>query len=147
MGHRVRPRWQEWELVGASGHVVSWIRHGVRVKFKQCLRPRLFNNVVSMLDANPSHLAFFEHKTSPFRSVWGLGTRTQLYDSVSHVPSPQTQRQPMATNHRPTPTQELLLGLHYDMRDAEAPTPTIPPGRLLRLPRRTDGQLLHAGSS
>jgi hypothetical protein len=30
----VRRRWREWERIGASGQVLSWIRHGVRVKFK-----------------------------------------------------------------------------------------------------------------
>jgi hypothetical protein len=33
MRHRVRRRWREWERIGASGQVLSWIRHGVRVKF------------------------------------------------------------------------------------------------------------------
>jgi hypothetical protein len=32
MRHRVRLRWREWKHIGASGQVVNWIRHGVRVK-------------------------------------------------------------------------------------------------------------------
>jgi hypothetical protein len=34
MRHRVRLKWQEWEHVGASGQVLNWIHHVVRVKFK-----------------------------------------------------------------------------------------------------------------
>jgi hypothetical protein len=31
MRHRVRLRWREWENIGASGQVVNWTCHGVRV--------------------------------------------------------------------------------------------------------------------
>jgi hypothetical protein len=51
MRHRVRLRWREWEHIGGSGQVVSWIRHGVRVKFKNALRPKPVNHGVSMKDA------------------------------------------------------------------------------------------------
>jgi hypothetical protein len=54
MRHRVRRRWRELELIGASGQVASWIRNGVRVELKQGLRPRPSNHGVSMLGATPS---------------------------------------------------------------------------------------------
>jgi hypothetical protein len=43
---------------GASGQVVSWIRHGVRVKFKIGLCPKPFNHGVSMNDATQPQLDF-----------------------------------------------------------------------------------------
>jgi hypothetical protein len=58
MRHRVRLKWREWEHIGASGRVVSWIRHGVRVKFKNGLRPKPFNHGVSMKDATQPQLDF-----------------------------------------------------------------------------------------
>jgi hypothetical protein len=58
MRHRVRLRWREWELIDASGQVVSRIRHGVRVKFKNGLRPRPFNHGVTMKDATQPQLDF-----------------------------------------------------------------------------------------
>jgi hypothetical protein len=34
--HRLLRKWRDWDLtIGASGQVVNWIRHGLRVKFKQ----------------------------------------------------------------------------------------------------------------
>jgi hypothetical protein len=48
MRHRVRLRWMEWEHIGASGQVMNSIRHSVRVKFKNGLRPKPFNHGVSM---------------------------------------------------------------------------------------------------
>jgi hypothetical protein len=51
MRHRVRLRWREWEHIAASGQVMNWIRHGVRVKFENDLRPKPFNHGVSMRDA------------------------------------------------------------------------------------------------
>jgi hypothetical protein len=50
MQHRVRQQWREWECIGASGQVLYWIRHGVRVKFKRGERPRPFNHGTSMMD-------------------------------------------------------------------------------------------------
>jgi hypothetical protein len=44
--------------IGASGQVVNWIRHGVRVKFKNGLRPKSFNHGVSMKDATQRPLDF-----------------------------------------------------------------------------------------
>jgi hypothetical protein len=48
---RHRQRWRERGHIDASGQVVSWIRHGVRVKFKNGLRPKPFNHGVSMKHA------------------------------------------------------------------------------------------------
>jgi hypothetical protein len=57
--HRMQRRWREWELICASGNFAIYIRrHGVRVNFKQGLRPRPFNHGVSMLDAFPYQHAF-----------------------------------------------------------------------------------------
>jgi hypothetical protein len=58
MRHRVRLRWREWEHIGASGQVVSWILHGMRVKFKNGLRPRPFNHGVSMKEVTQPQLDF-----------------------------------------------------------------------------------------
>jgi hypothetical protein len=58
MRHRVRLRWREWEHIGASGQVGKWIRHGVRVKFKNGLRPKPFNHGVSMKDATQPQVDF-----------------------------------------------------------------------------------------
>jgi hypothetical protein len=58
MRHRGRLRWREWEHIGASGQVVNWIRHGVRVKFKNGMRPKPFNHGVSMKDATQPQLDF-----------------------------------------------------------------------------------------
>jgi hypothetical protein len=41
--------------------------------------------------------------------------------------------QPVAFDYRPSRTQPLLLNLQHDVRDAQAPTPSISSGRLLRL--------------
>jgi hypothetical protein len=43
MRHRVRLKLRELEHIRASGKVVNWIRHSVRVKFEDNLRPKPFN--------------------------------------------------------------------------------------------------------
>jgi hypothetical protein len=68
MRHRVRLKWREWEHIGASGQVVTWIRHGVRAKFKNGLRPKLFNHGVSMKDANHPQLDFLATKLPRFEA-------------------------------------------------------------------------------
>jgi hypothetical protein len=62
MRHRVGRRWREWERIGASGQVLSWIRHGVHVKFKHGARPKPFNHGIAMLDATPAQLEFLDTK-------------------------------------------------------------------------------------
>jgi hypothetical protein len=44
------------EHIGASGQVVSWIRHGVRVKQKRSMPPKPFNHGTSMNDATQPQL-------------------------------------------------------------------------------------------
>ena len=49
-----------WEQIGASGQVLNWIRHGVRVQWGPRGPPRTFNHGVSLLDANAAQLQFME---------------------------------------------------------------------------------------
>jgi hypothetical protein len=68
MRHRVRRRWREWERIGASGQVLSWIRRGIRIKFKHGTRPRPSNHGISMLDATPSQLQFLNSELPRFEA-------------------------------------------------------------------------------
>jgi hypothetical protein len=68
MRHRVRLRWREWEHICASGQVVNWIRHGVRVKLKNGLRPKPFNHGVPMKDATQPQLDFFSTELPRFEA-------------------------------------------------------------------------------
>jgi hypothetical protein len=58
MRHRVRQKWRQSEHIGASGQVVSWIRHGVRAKFNNGLRPKPINHITTMNDATQTQLNF-----------------------------------------------------------------------------------------
>jgi hypothetical protein len=90
MRHRVRLRWWEWAHIGASGHVVNWIRHGVRVKFKNGLRLMPFNRGVSMQDATQPQLDFLATELPHFE-VCGACERAHntRYDSrMFLVPKP-----------------------------------------------------------
>jgi hypothetical protein len=81
--HRVRRRWREWERIGASGQVLSWIRHGVRVKFKHGARPRPLNHGTSMLDATPAQLEFLDSELPRFEACGDAWERSNSPRYVS----------------------------------------------------------------
>jgi hypothetical protein len=78
MRHRVRLRWREWEHIGASGQVVNWIRNGVWVKFKNALRPKPFNQRVSMKDTTQPQLDLIFAELPRFE---GCGPREHAYNT------------------------------------------------------------------
>jgi hypothetical protein len=84
MRHRVRRRWREWERIGTSGQVLSWIRHDVCVKFKHGSRSRPFNHGTSMLDATPAQLEFLNSELPRFEA-YGAWERAYNPRYVSHV--------------------------------------------------------------
>lgn len=88
MRHQVRRRWREWESIGASGQVLDWIRHGVRVPFKGGLAPAPFHNGVSLLDATPEQLAFLEQELTRFQvsGAWEPGTSASWVSRCFLVP-------------------------------------------------------------
>jgi hypothetical protein len=90
MHHRVRLKWREWEHIGASGQVVNWIRHGVRVKFKNGLRPRPFNRGVSMKDATQPQLDFLATKLLRFEAcgAWERASNARYVSRMFLVPKP-----------------------------------------------------------
>jgi len=90
MRHRVRLRWREWEHIGASGQVVNWIRHGVRVKFKNGLRPRPFNHGVSMKDATQPQLDFLATELPRFEAcgAWERASNPRYVSRMFLVPKP-----------------------------------------------------------
>jgi hypothetical protein len=47
---------------------VNWIRHGLRIDFKDGLRPRPFNHGVSMNDAKQTQLDFLSTKLLRFEA-------------------------------------------------------------------------------
>jgi hypothetical protein len=90
MRHRVRLRWREWEHIGASGQVVKSIRHGVRVKFKNGLRPKSFNHGVSMKNATQPQLDFISTKLPRFEAfgAWERAYNTRYISRMFLVPKP-----------------------------------------------------------
>jgi hypothetical protein len=91
MRHRVRRKWREWERIGASGEVLlSWIRHGVRVKFKHGVRPRPFNHGISMLDATPAQLEFINSELPRFEAcgAWEKSDNPRYVSRMFLVPKP-----------------------------------------------------------
>ena len=65
MRHRVRRKVEAWRSIGASGHHLDWIRHGVRIPWR--LRPPpAFNRGISLLDATPEQVAFVERELERF---------------------------------------------------------------------------------
>jgi hypothetical protein len=94
MRHRVRLRWREWEHIGASGQVVNWIRHGVRVKFKNGLRPKRFNHGVSMKDATQPQLDFLATELPPFEAcgAWDRAHNTRYVSRMLLVPKPGVKK-------------------------------------------------------
>jgi hypothetical protein len=65
---RVRRRWWELEHVGASGQVVSWTRHGVRVKVKNGLSPKPLNHGFFMNDTTQPQLDFLATEIPRFEA-------------------------------------------------------------------------------
>jgi hypothetical protein len=55
--------------LGASCLVVSGIHHGVRVKFKNGLRPKAFNHGISVNNATQSQLDFFATELKRFEAI------------------------------------------------------------------------------
>jgi hypothetical protein len=90
MRHRVRLRWRDWEHIGASGQVVNWIRHGVRVKFKHGLRPKPFNHGVSKKDATQPQLDFHSTEVPRFEAcgAWECAYHTRDISRMFLVPKP-----------------------------------------------------------
>jgi hypothetical protein len=90
MRHRVRRRWREWERIGASGQVLNWIRHGVRVKFKRGIRPRPFNHGTSMQDATPAQLEFLDSELPRFEAcgAWESSHNPRYFSRMCLVPKP-----------------------------------------------------------
>jgi hypothetical protein len=92
MRHRVRRRRREWERIGASGQVLSWIRHGVRLKFKQGTLPRLFNHGTSMQDATPAQLEFLDLELPRFETygAWEHARNSRYVSRMFICPNPVT---------------------------------------------------------
>jgi hypothetical protein len=90
MRHRVRRRWREWERIGASGQVLSWIRHGVRVRFKHGTRPKPFNHGISMLDATKAQLEFLDSELPRFEAcgAWERSDSPRYVSRIFLVPKP-----------------------------------------------------------
>jgi hypothetical protein len=90
MQHRVRRRWREWERIGASGQFLSWIRHGVRVKFKHGARPRPFNHGTSGMDATPAQLKFLNSELPRFEAcgAWERSHSPRYVSRIFLVPKP-----------------------------------------------------------
>jgi hypothetical protein len=90
MRHRVRRRWREWERICASGQVLSWIRHGVRVKFKHGTRPKPFNHGIYMLDATPAQLEFLNSELPRFEAcgAWERSDNPRYVSRMFLVPKP-----------------------------------------------------------
>jgi hypothetical protein len=90
MRHRVRRRWREWKRIGASGQVLKWIRHGVRVKFKRGERPRPFNHGTYMMDATPTPLEFLDSELPHFEAcgAWERSHNPRNVSRMCLVPKP-----------------------------------------------------------
>jgi hypothetical protein len=90
MRRRVRRRWRVWERIGASGQVPSWIRHGVRVKFKHGVRPKPFNHGISMLDLTPAQLEFLNSELPRFGAcgAWERAGNSRYVSRMFLVPKP-----------------------------------------------------------
>jgi hypothetical protein len=90
MRHRVRRRRREWERIGASGQVLSWIRHGVRVKIKHGVWPKPFNHGISILDATPAQLEFLSSELHRFEAcgAWERSDKPRYVSMMFLVPEP-----------------------------------------------------------
>jgi hypothetical protein len=114
MRHRVQLRWREREHIGASGQVVNWIRHGVRVKFKNGLRPKPFHHGVSMKGATQPQLDFVAAEFPRFEAcgAWERAYNTRYVSLMFLVPK-QAWRQQVAFDNRLKRTQQLLRGVQH----------------------------------
>ena len=86
--HCVRRNWREWEEIGASGQVIDWIRHGVKLPFRHGRPPPSFHHGVSLWDATPEQLTFLDTELSRFlqEGHWEEGTTSQWVSRCFLVP-------------------------------------------------------------
>ena len=64
MRHRVRQKISKWKECGASGQVLEWIRHGVKIPWKHSRPPPPFNMGASCKDLPPEQAAFVSAELS-----------------------------------------------------------------------------------
>eukprot|EP00873_Tetraselmis_striata_P018054 jgi/Tetstr1/438318/TSEL_026885.t1 len=91
----MRLRVRDWEsIVEASGHVLSWIRQGVRIRFKNRQRPRPYNHGVSMRDATKVQLDFIWLRNHSFEAIgaWEQGRCDKWVSRMFLVPKPGTHK-------------------------------------------------------
>jgi hypothetical protein len=60
--HNVRREWSKWRDLGASGHVLEWIRHGVAVPWAPGGPPPPFNQGVSCRGLPSDQAAFLKEE-------------------------------------------------------------------------------------
>lgn len=86
--HRVRRRWRVWEDIGASGPLLDWIRHGIRLPFRHGRPPPSFHHGVSLWDATPEQLDFLDSELARFvqEGHWEAGTSSQFVSRCFLVP-------------------------------------------------------------
>eukprot|EP00873_Tetraselmis_striata_P021558 jgi/Tetstr1/441822/TSEL_030038.t1 len=79
---------------GASGQVLSWIRQGVRIRFKNGQRPRPYNHGVSMRDATQAQLDFMATELPRFEAIgaWERGHCDRWVSGMFLVPKPGTNK-------------------------------------------------------
>jgi hypothetical protein len=85
--HPLRDQVTQWAQIGANGQVLSWIKHGVAIQWKQ-KPPPPFNLGVSMRDATPSQLAFMETELERLIGIgaWEEGRRSTWVSPMFLVP-------------------------------------------------------------
>jgi hypothetical protein len=86
MRHSVRRSRWEWEHISANGQVVSWIHHGVWVKFKNGLRLKPFNHYISPRYTAPTQLP--RNKTITIRGPPSVRAPLEHPLRPPHVPRP-----------------------------------------------------------
>jgi hypothetical protein len=81
---------------------VKWIRLGVRVKFKNGLRPKPFNQGVSMKDANQPQLDFLATELPRFETcgAWERAYNTRYAFRMLLVPKPGVNKWRMIIDSR-----------------------------------------------
>eukprot|EP00873_Tetraselmis_striata_P027140 jgi/Tetstr1/447404/TSEL_034840.t1 len=91
--HRVR-RWGDSESIGASGPVLSLIRQGIRISFKNGQRPRPYNHGVCMRDATQAQLDFMATELLQFKAIgaWERGRCDKWVSRIFLVPKPGTNK-------------------------------------------------------
>ena len=62
--HRVRKRWSRWRDIGASGAVLEWILHGVKIPWRRKLQPPPFNHGTSLKNLPAAQAAFRDAETA-----------------------------------------------------------------------------------